>query len=43
MAFVELVTELTAERDRIDRMIGDLTTSRVVSNDVITVASQPDY
>ena len=36
----ELVTELTAERDRIDRMIADLTTSRSVLDDVITTAAR---
>ena len=36
----ELVTELTAERDRIDRLIADLTTSRAVLNDVITTAAR---
>ncbi len=35
----QLVTDLTAERDRIDRMIADLTTSRAVLDDVITTAS----
>jgi hypothetical protein len=36
----ELVAELTAERDRIDRMIADLTTSRAVLDDVITTAAR---
>ena len=36
----QLVTDLTAERDRIDRMIADLTTSRAVLDDVITTAAQ---
>ena len=36
----ELVTELTAERDRIDRLIANLTTSRAVLNDVITTAAR---
>ncbi|MEU4287191.1 MerR family transcriptional regulator [Kribbella sp. NPDC026596] len=36
----ELVTELTAERDRIDRLIADLTTSRAVLTDVITAAAR---
>jgi len=36
----ELVLELTAERDRIDRMIADLTTSRGVLDDVITTAAR---
>ena len=36
----ELVLELTAERDRIDRMIADLTTSRGVLDDVIATAAQ---
>jgi len=36
----ELVTELTAERDRIDQMIADLTTSRAVLDDVITTATR---
>lgn len=41
IADAKLVAELTAERDRIDRMIGDLITSRDVLDDVITTASQP--
>ncbi|MFI0446880.1 MerR family transcriptional regulator [Actinomadura sp. 6N118] len=41
IADAKLVTELTAERDRIDRMIGDLITSREVLDDVIATASQP--
>ncbi len=36
----QLVTDLTAERDRIDQMIADLTTSRAVLDDVITTAAQ---
>ena len=36
----ELVTELTAERDRIDRMIADLTNSRAVLDDVISTAAR---
>ncbi|ADB32851.1 transcriptional regulator, MerR family [Kribbella flavida DSM 17836] len=36
----ELVTELTAERDRIDRMIADLTRSRAVLDEVITTAAR---
>ncbi|WP_405066875.1 MerR family transcriptional regulator [Kribbella sp. NBC_01510] len=36
----ELVTSLTAERDRIDRMIADLATSRAVLDDVITTAAR---
>lgn len=36
----ELVTELSAERDRIDRMIANLTTSRAVLDDVITTANR---
>lgn len=36
----ELVTELTAERDRIDSLIANLTTSRAVLDDVITTANQ---
>ena len=36
----ELVTSLTAERDRIDRMIADLATSRAVLDDVITTATR---
>jgi hypothetical protein len=37
-----LVTDLTAERDRIDRMISDLVRSRDVLDDVIvTAAGQP--
>jgi DNA-binding transcriptional MerR regulator len=35
----QLVTDLTAERDRIDRLIADLTTSRAVLDDVITTAA----
>jgi len=35
----QLVTDLTAERDRIDRMIADLTNSRAVLDDVITTAA----
>ncbi|GAA0314181.1 MerR family transcriptional regulator [Actinoallomurus spadix] len=42
IADAKLVAELTAERDRIDRMIGDLISSREVLDDVITAASQPD-
>lgn len=34
-----LVTDLTAERDRIDRMIGDLRRSRAVLDEVIDTAS----
>ncbi|GAA4509558.1 MerR family transcriptional regulator [Actinoallomurus oryzae] len=41
IADAKLVAELTAERDRIDRMIGDLITSRDVLDDVITAASEP--
>lgn len=36
----ELVTELTAERDRIDGLLANLTTSRAVLEDVITTANQ---
>ncbi|TCC60962.1 MerR family transcriptional regulator [Kribbella pittospori] len=36
----QLVTDLTEERDRIDRMIADLTMSRSVLDDVITTAAQ---
>ncbi len=36
----ELVIELTAERERIDQLIADLTTSRAVLDDVITTAAQ---
>jgi DNA-binding transcriptional MerR regulator len=36
----QLVTDLTAERDRIDRMIADLSTSRAVLDDVITTAAR---
>lgn len=36
----QLVTDLTAERDRIDRLIADLTTSRAVLDDVITTAAR---
>jgi DNA-binding transcriptional MerR regulator len=36
----ELVTSLTAERDRIDTMIADLATSRAVLDDVITTAAR---
>ena len=36
----KLVTELTAERDRIDQLIADLTTSRAVLDDVITTATR---
>ncbi|TCC47937.1 MerR family transcriptional regulator [Kribbella capetownensis] len=36
----QLVTDLTAERDRIDQMIADLTTSRAVLDEVITTAAQ---
>ncbi|MFD7868218.1 MerR family transcriptional regulator [Streptomyces sp. NPDC057682] len=35
----ELVTELTGERDRIDRMISELVRSREVLDEVITAAS----
>ncbi|MEV7616892.1 MerR family transcriptional regulator [Streptomyces sp. NPDC089799] len=35
----QLVAELTAERERIDRMITDLVRSREVLDDVITTAS----
>lgn len=38
IATAQLVDELTAERDRIDRMIGDLFRSREVLNDVIGTA-----
>lgn len=34
-----LVTELTAERDRIDRMIAELRNSRAVLDDVISTAT----
>jgi DNA-binding transcriptional MerR regulator len=36
----ELLTELTAERGRIDRMIADLTRSRAVLDDVIETAER---
>jgi DNA-binding transcriptional MerR regulator len=36
----ELVVELTAERDRIDQMIANLTTSRAVLDEVITTANR---
>lgn len=36
----QLVTDLTAERDRIDQMIADLTNSRSVLDDVITTAAE---
>lgn len=36
----ELVDELTAERDRIDRLIAGLTSSRAVLDDVITTATR---
>ncbi|HET6501150.1 MAG TPA: MerR family transcriptional regulator [Amycolatopsis sp.] len=36
-----LVEDLTAERDRIDRMIADLVISREVLDEVIEVASKP--
>jgi DNA-binding transcriptional MerR regulator len=36
----QLVTDLTAERDRIDQMIADLTNSRAVLDDVITTAAE---
>jgi DNA-binding transcriptional MerR regulator len=39
LATPKLVAELTAERDRIDRMITDLNTSREVLSDVIDAAS----
>lgn len=39
LATPNLVAELTDERDRIDRMITDLNTSREVLNDVINAAS----
>jgi DNA-binding transcriptional MerR regulator len=42
IADAKLVDELTAERDRIDRMIGDLIASRGVLDDVIAAASRPD-
>lgn len=38
IATAQLVDELTAERDRIDRMIGDLFRSREVLNEVISTA-----
>ena len=38
IATAQLVDELTAERDRIDRMIGDLFRSREVLSDVINTA-----
>lgn len=38
IATPQLVTELIAERDRIDRMIKDLATSRGVLNEVIDAA-----
>ncbi|GHE62135.1 MerR family transcriptional regulator [Streptomyces spiralis] len=38
IATAQLVDELTAERDRIDRMIGDLFRSREVLSDVINMA-----
>lgn len=36
----ELVVELTAERERIDRMIADLATSRAVLDEVISTAAR---
>ncbi|MFC9583331.1 MerR family transcriptional regulator [Streptomyces yangpuensis] len=36
-----LVAELSAERERIDRMIGDLLRSREVLDEVITAAARP--
>ncbi|MGB3441179.1 MAG: hypothetical protein WBA97_20710 [Actinophytocola sp.] len=39
MAGEKLVADLTAERDRIDRMLGDLARSREVLTDVIDTAS----
>ncbi|GAA4837246.1 MerR family transcriptional regulator [Kitasatospora terrestris] len=38
IATAQLVDELTAERDRIDRMIGDLFRSREVLDEVISTA-----
>jgi DNA-binding transcriptional MerR regulator len=35
----QLVTDLTAERDRIDHLIADLTRSRAVLDEVITTAT----
>ncbi|SCL44335.1 DNA-binding transcriptional regulator, MerR family [Micromonospora citrea] len=40
IATPQLVVELTAERDRIDRMITELVSSREVLDDVINTASQ---
>src|ERR1700742_1237502 len=40
IATPQLVTDLTAERDRIDQMITDLANSRAVLDEVINTASQ---
>ena len=40
IATPQLVTELTAERDRIDRMIAELGNSRAVLDEVINTASE---
>lgn len=40
IATPKLVTDLTAERDRIDQMIRDLANSRDVLNEVIATASE---
>ncbi|WP_152363465.1 MerR family transcriptional regulator [Microlunatus speluncae] len=41
IATPQLVDDLTAERDRIDRLITDLTNSREVLDDVINTAAIP--
>lgn len=43
IATPQLVADLTAERNRIDRMITDLVNSREVLDDVIGAASQLSY
>ncbi len=40
VATPRLVDDLVAERDRIDRMMADLATSRAVLDDVIKAAEQ---
>jgi DNA-binding transcriptional MerR regulator len=41
VATPQLITELTAERQRIERMIGDLANSRDVLDQVINAAAEP--
>ncbi|SHN20034.1 MerR family transcriptional regulator [Cryptosporangium aurantiacum] len=41
IATPQLVTDLTAERERIDRMITELTNSRAVLDEVIDAAADP--